>query len=198
MRVDPAVFRQLDLRVHEFLSDVPLHDVWRVELAPRDGEPDMRDVRAVMSDALLVSLNPVVRGLFALRAFLGRLFRWDGERPARTTRSYARRLTDKDHERSLEPPGKVEGPFRLLYVFPTEALGEAINSTVHAFSCLALVPREGGYFLYWAIYVRPGKALTRFYMALIDPFRHWIVYPSILRHVQEAWRAPVRPISGCA
>lgn len=191
MRVDPAMFRQLDLRVHAFLSDVPLHDVWRVALAPRDGDPEMRDVRAIMSGALLVSLNPVVRGLFVLRAFLGRLFGWDGERPDRASRSYARRLTAEDRERSLEPPGKAEGPFRLLYVFPTEALGEAINRTVHAFSCLALVPREEGYFLYWAIYVRPGKALTRFYMALIDPFRHWIVYPSVLRRVQVAWRAPM-------
>jgi len=191
MRVDPAVFRQLDLRVHGFLSDVPLHDVWRVELTPRDGDPDMRDVRAVMADALLVSLNPVVRRLFALRVFLGRLFGWDDERPDRVSRSYARRLTDEDRRKSLEPPGKIEGPFQLLYVFPSEALGEAINSTVHAFSCLALVPRKEGYFLYWAIYVRPGKALTRFYMALIDPFRHWIVYPSILRRVQAAWRSPM-------
>lgn len=191
MRVDPAVFRQFDLRVHTFLNDVPLHDVWRVELAPRDGNPDMRDVRSVMSEALLVSLNPVVRGLFALRALLGRLFGWDGERPDRASQSYEGRLTDEDREKSLEPPGKAEGPFRLLYVFPTEALGEAINRTVHAFSCLALVPRERGYFLYWAIYVRPGKTLTRVYMALIDPFRHWIVYPSVLRRLQKAWRAPM-------
>lgn len=192
MRVDPASFRQLDLRVHTFLSEVPLHDVWRVELAPRDADPDIRDVREILSEELLPSLNPVVRGLFVLRAFLGRLFGWDGERADRASRSYARRLTEDDRERTLEPPGKAEGPFRVLYVFPTEALGEAINSTVHAFSCLALVPRREGYFLYWAIYVRPGNALTRLYMALIDPFRHWIVYPSILRRVQEAWnRAPM-------
>lgn len=187
MRADPAAFQQLDLRVHGFLNDVPLHDVWRIELAPRHGKPDMRDVRAVMSEALSVPLNPVVRGLFAFRVFLGRLFRWDDERPDRESQSFAERLTEEDRTRTLEPPGKAEGPFRLLYVFPQEALGEAINSTVHAFSSLALVPREEGYFLYWAIYVRPGKVLTRFYMALIDPFRHWIVYPSVLRRMQEAW-----------
>ena len=30
-RVDPASFQRLDLRAHELLADVPLHDVWMVE-----------------------------------------------------------------------------------------------------------------------------------------------------------------------
>ena len=192
MRVDPATFRQLDLRVHTFLHDVPLHDVWRVELAPRHGDPDIQDLRQIYSAETRRSLNPLVGFLFAFRAFLGRLFGWDRARPDRASRSYARRLIQSDIQESLVPAGKAEGPFRVLYVFPTEALGEAINSTVHAFSCLALVPREEGYYLYWAIYVRPGGKLTRLYMALIDPFRHWIVYPSILRRVQQAWSEPLR------
>jgi hypothetical protein len=187
MRVDPATFQQLDLRAHTFLRDVPLHDVWRIELAPREGNPDIQDLRRIYSAETRRSLNPVVQFLFAFRAFLGRSLGWDRERPDRASQSYARRLTDDDIQGSLVPAGKAEGPFRVLYVFPNEALGEAINSTVHAFSCLALVPRAEGYYLYWAIYVRPGKALTRLYMALIDPFRRWIVYPSILRRVREAW-----------
>jgi hypothetical protein len=189
MRIDPSTFQEIDLRVHTFLSDVPIHDVWRVQLAPRAGNPDVRTVREMMSGERLPTLNPVVRGLFAFRAFLGRLFGWDRERADRSARSFEQRLTDDDRKRSLEPPGKLDGPFRVLYVFPNEGLTEAINRTVHAFLCLALVPNRDGYALYWAIYVRPGKALTRFYMALIDPFRQWIVYPSILRRVQRAWAA---------
>jgi len=187
MRVEPAVFRQLDLRVHAFLSDVPLHDVWRVELGPRAGDPDTRDVRAILSEELFASLGPIVRGLFALRAWLGRAFLWDTEPADRSSQSYEPRLTQEDREASLEPPGKADGPFRVLYVFPAEALGEAINRTVHAFLCLALVPRDAEYDLYWATYVRPGKALTPLYMALIDPFRRWIVYPSVLHRIQRAW-----------
>jgi len=186
-RIDPSVFRELDLRVHAFLSDVPIHDAWRVQLAPRAGDPDVRTVREIMSDQLTSAMNPVVRGLFAFRAFLGRLFGWDRERADRSAPSFEQRLTEADRKKSLEPPGKLDGPFRILYVFPNEALSEAINQTVHAFLCLALIPNRDGYTLYWAIYVRPGGALTRFYMALIDPFRHRIVYPSILRRVQRAW-----------
>ncbi len=36
-RVDPADYRALPLRAHEFLADVPLHDVWRFRL--RGGSP---------------------------------------------------------------------------------------------------------------------------------------------------------------
>lgn len=59
MRVDPALFRQLDLRMHEFLSDVPLHDVWRVELAPRDGG------YFLYGDLVVSERSPMTEGRFA-------------------------------------------------------------------------------------------------------------------------------------
>lgn len=188
MRIDPAAFRRVDLRVHAFLEDVPLHDVWRIELSHRDNSPDIRDVhRAVFGEGQQVA-NPIVKALFGFRAFLGRLFGWDRDRSEYASRSFSSRLTDDDRAASLEPPGSREGPFRSLYVFPNEALAEAINATVHAFSCFALMREEDRDVFYWAIYVRPGSARSRFYMALIDPFRRWVVYPSILRRIQTAWR----------
>ena len=39
MRVDIADFRELHLHVHDFLSDVPLHDVWRLSLRGGDPQP---------------------------------------------------------------------------------------------------------------------------------------------------------------
>ena len=38
MRIQPSEYLALDLRVHSLLADVPLHDVWRVDL--EDGGPD--------------------------------------------------------------------------------------------------------------------------------------------------------------
>lgn len=189
MRIHPQAFEALDLRVHSLLHDVPLHDVWRIELAPRQAPVDMEGVRRIYSAQLSSSLNPVVRGLFALRSFLGRVFGWDVERPEARTQSFQNRLTEQDRARSTVVPGTPEGPFRVLYAFESEAVAEAINKTVHAFSCLALEPHDGGYFLYWAIYVRPGGVLTTMYMALIDPFRRWLVYPSVIRRLQRAWAA---------
>ena len=61
------------------------------------------------------------------------------------------------------------------------------NATVHAFLVLALSSRPDGHMLYWAIYVKPVGALTGLYMALIDPFRRWIVYPALIAEMQDAW-----------
>ena len=51
----------------------------------------------------------------------------------------------------------------------------------------ALVETADAYRFYFAVYVRPVGRLTPFYMALIDPFRKWIVYPSLLRAIRTSW-----------
>ncbi|AGP39930.1 hypothetical protein BE04_16170 [Sorangium cellulosum] len=40
-----------------------------------------------------------------------------------------------------------------------------------------------------ALLRHPVSRWTSAYMALIEPFRRFIVYPSILRQLREAWRA---------
>src|SRR2546425_8864317 len=37
------------------------------------------------------------------------------------------------------------------------------------------------------VYVKPVTRLTPLYMALIDPFRRFIVYPAIGRRIQRDW-----------
>jgi hypothetical protein len=77
----------------------------------------------------------------------------------------------------------------VLYVFDEEAVSEIRNATVHAFLALALVPRPGGYTLYMAIYVKPVSRFTGLYMAMIDPFRRFIIYPARGRRAQRGWSA---------
>ena len=181
----------MDLRVHEILRDVPLHDVWQVELPGGGPEITLADVRPLLSFERLMSVNLVVRGLFRLRGLLGRLFSWEtaGPTPTRDARSLLHRLAAGDLERSQVEPGSSDGPFSVLYAHEREAASEIINATVHAFSVLALQSRPGGHRLFWAIYVEPVGRWTPFYMALIDPFRRWLVYPAILRQVHRSWPA---------
>jgi hypothetical protein len=181
-------FLALPLRCHTLLRDVPLHDVWVVDLA--DGGPlrTMRDVDAIANPGRPTAALPwPVRALFAFRFALGRLFHWDAPRPPRFSGSYMERLTDDDRARSLVPPGATRGIFRLLYLFADESVGEVRNATVHAFLAMALHPRGEGYRLYWAIYVKPVGRLTPVYMALIDPFRRFVVYPALIRRTKVAW-----------
>jgi hypothetical protein len=169
------------------LTDVPLHDVWAVDLA--GGEPcrSIVDLRSLLSAVNLRATNPAVKLLFGLRAWLGRLFDWDREPPRASDQSFLHRLSTADRESSLVVPGTREGPFRVLFVSPRESIAEIQNSTVHAFSVFALLERSSAYRLYWAIYVQPVGRITGWYMRLIDPFRRVIIYPAVLRHIRVAW-----------
>ena len=186
MRVKPVDFQRLNLRCHALLSDVPLHDVWAIRLDGGGPGRSIQDARAILFGDRRPP-NLAVRGLFALRWALGRAFGWDDKRHNPSGVSYVNRLAEADRSQSQVAPGTREGRFRVLYVLGEEALSELRNATVHAFLVLALTPRAGGYTLYLAIYVKPVSRLTTLYMALIDPFRRLIVYPSLGRQVQQRW-----------
>ncbi len=189
MRVDPDEFFRLPLRVHEFLSDVPLHDVWRFRL--RGGGPG-RTVRDAVSLFLAITatgVNPLGRALFGIRKAVGGVFGWDREVPRAREISYVNRVSAEDRARSRESPGSRQAFWTVVYTFDGEALGEVINRTVHAFLLFALRPANTGYTLYWAIYVKPVNRFTRFYLGVIDPFRRYVIYPAIIRRFEEAWQS---------
>jgi len=188
-RVDSAPFLRLDLRAHTILAGVPIHDIWLVELPGGGPDRTLADVRNLMRAGNLTAINPAVRGLFQLRAWLGHVFQWDAPTRAVKTSSFIDRLSDEDRTLSLVEPGSPDGPFTVMYVHSFEAVSEVRNATVHGFSVLALEPCSGGYRLFWAIYVAPVSRLTGLYMALIDPFRRAVVYPAVLRHIHRSWCA---------
>ncbi len=188
MRVDPAEFRALRLHAHEFLSDVPLHDAWSVRLLGGGPDRTVREAVDLFVGLESSGLGPVARSLFAIRAVLGRVFGWDRKVPKAPARSYVNRLSAEDRARSLDEPGSKRDLWTAVYTFDREALREVINRTVHAFLLFALEPAEGGYTMYWGIYVKPVNRFTAFYMALIDPFRRHLIYPALIRRFEEAWR----------
>lgn len=192
-KIDPQTYRSLDLHAHRVLEEVPLHDVWQVEL-PGGGEGrTVADFHRLMSFDSVAEANPVVGFLFKLRGWLGSIFGWD----AAPRESAARGPTLLDRvpkevlERSLEPPGSPDGPFNLLYALDGERVSEVRNATVRAYSVLAMKSVDGGYRAFWAIHVASVGPITGFYMALIAPFRRFLVYPAILRHVHRAWVATI-------
>jgi hypothetical protein len=187
MRVQPREFQNLNLRCHTLLSDTVLHDVWAIPLDDGGDGRSVRDAREILFGRRWPPTNMAVRGLFKLRSALGRVFGWDDARHDPPAVSYIHRLDEVDRSKSQVSPGTREGPFRVLYVFADEALTELRNATVHAFMVLALTPRPGGYTLYLAIYVKPVSRFTWIYLAMIDPFRRFIVYPALGRQAQQGW-----------
>jgi Protein of unknown function (DUF2867) len=193
-QISPTEFCALPLRVQAFLADVPLHDVWAVDL-PRRREgvtlsEFLRRTSRNGSDAADAEMNrfpPMARALLRLRFFLGRVFRLEAEPKDALEASFGSRLTAEDRARSSVVPGTPEGLFRVVYRFENEQLLEIQNRTVHAAALSALAERADSYRFYFAVYVRQRTWITPFYMALIDPFRKWIIYPALLKKIRATW-----------
>src|SRR5206468_1177328 len=125
-RVSTEEFERLPLRVHTFLAEVPLHDVWSVDLPRwragvtldeflRTANNCTLDTCCCSNSSALFTPSPLVRMLLNIRFFVGRIFGWDNE-PA-TIVAFATRLPDADRSRSLIAPGTRDGFFRVVYRF---------------------------------------------------------------------------------
>ncbi|MBV8056323.1 MAG: DUF2867 domain-containing protein [Deltaproteobacteria bacterium] len=181
-------FKRLPLRVHAFLGDVPLHDVWAIDLPRGPGGITLAEFLRRTGD-LFRRPPPVVRALLSARFFVGGLFGWDRATLGSLSQSFAQRLTEEDRAQSLEPAGTADGLFRIVYRFENEQLDEIINRTVHAGVLSALAETSEGYRFYLAVYVREVSCFTLLYMAAINPFRKLIVYPLLLRSIADQWNA---------
>jgi hypothetical protein len=153
-------FRALPLDVHARLAGVPLRDVSAIDLPGGGAGRTVADLQALVPLGQLTAASRPARALFALRLWLGRRFGWDS----------------------------ASDGFQTVYQLPNEALFEVRNATVHAHVCIALVPIDGGYRLYWGVYVAPVSWFTPAYMAIIEPFRRFVVYPAIFANYRRAWQ----------
>ena len=185
-QISTQEFERLPLRVHDFLVGVPLHDVWAVDL-PRTRSGITLDEFSRAANTRLFTLSPVVRALVNMRLLVGRALGWDREPVETAWETFATRLTTADRSKSLVPAGTRDGLFRVVYRFENEQLLELINRTVHAAALSALVETPNAYRFYFGVYVRSVGPFTPVYMALIDPFRKLVVYPSLLRSVMANW-----------
>jgi hypothetical protein len=190
-QISTQEFERLPLRVHDFLAGVPLHDVWAVDL-PRARSGITLDEFLRTTSACPCPPPPLVRALLNIRLFVGGLVGWDREPAATAWESFATRMTIADRSRSLAPAGTREGLFRVVYRFENEQLLELTNRTVHAAALSALIETANAYRFYFGVYVRNVGRFTPVYMALIDPIRKRVVYPSLLRSVRAKWNKTFR------
>jgi Protein of unknown function (DUF2867) len=186
-QISPAEFCVLPLRAHTLLADVPLHDVWAVDLPRRRDGVTLTKVLRRANQVGINKLPPTARALFRLRFLLGRIFRLEAEPKDALVTSFVSRLTAEDRVRSLVVPGTPEGMFRVVYRFDNEQLLEMQNRTAHAAALSVLTERSDGYRFYFAVYVCKRTWITPFYMGLIDPFRRWIIYPALLDKIRTSW-----------
>jgi len=177
-------------RIHELTRDFRLEDVWAL---PTPGGPDdfPRLVEAFASGDPSQSPSSAVRVLFAIRWKVGGLLGWDG--PDAGVGSRVPTLRDRLPADLRDGPSGPEFdalPFTSLYLLDDEWAAEIANRTMHGVMHMGWVQDEtGGYRGQMAVYVKPNGLLGTAYMAAIEPFRHRIVYPPMLREMGRSWRA---------
>lgn len=193
------------MRIHDLVPDFPLEDVWALPM--RGGPDEFQDLLDLAGsfDPAQAESGPT-RFLWNLRDRLGAWFGL-GEISAPVDEDGAGDLaipgTDETSLRDRVPPdlvGTAEDfdfgslPFVPLYRTDREAAAELSNKTVHGVAHLAWVEVGGGrYEGRMAVYVKPRGAFGRAYMALIKPFRYWVIYPALMRQMERVWEARTGP-----
>jgi hypothetical protein len=190
MRLPDSAHASAPWRIHELTRDFRLEDVWAL---PTPGGPD--DFPRLVE--LAASLDPsrgssgAVQALFAIRRKAGELLGWDGADAGLGSRVPS--LRDRlpaDLRAAPDGPRSKALPFTPLYLLADEWAIEGANRTVHGVLHFGWVPdKAGGYRGQMAILVKPNGRLGAAYMAAIGPFRHVLVYPTMLREIGRAWRA---------
>ncbi len=186
-------------RIREIVPDFTLEDVWA--LPAQGGAEDFQSLLELLaaSDPADADSLPT-RLLWRLRDRLGRWFDLgrisapaDGAGalaiPGTNETSLADRLPEDLRGTAAETNfGSL--PFVPLYRTDVEFAAEVSNQTVHGAMHLAWVDQgEGRYRAQMAVYVKPRGRFGKGYMALIKPFRYWIVYPALMRQTERMWNS---------
>jgi hypothetical protein len=205
MRLPTAEHEARPWRIREIAPDFTVEDVWA--LPARGGADDFQTLVEMMQ-----TLDPAhadsraARGLWQFRDLLGKWFDLGGiSEPADGTKklpipgtnetSLAGRLPD-DLRGTAADVDFGSLPFDPLYRTDDEFAAEVSNKTVHGLLHLAWVEQgDGRYQGQMAVYVKPRGRFGHAYMALIRPFRHWIVYPALMKQFERTWNARVSPTS---
>jgi hypothetical protein len=198
MRVPNTVHEAHPWVMSQIAPDFRLLDVWALPV--HGGREDFGRLLETMAaiDPTRATSAPT-RALFAVRLLLGRVFGWDdSERraiPGCSETTLADRLPDELRSTDTGPElaeglQHVAGGFTPLFRTDDEWAAELSNATVHGVLQLTWVEQAPGrYQGQLAVYVKPRGRLGDAYMLMIEPFRHLVVYPALLRQIGRAWDA---------
>jgi hypothetical protein len=191
MRLPEAAHTSHPWRIHDAAPDFRLEDVWALP-TPGEREDFPRLVQQFAGGDPSRNLPGLARTLWVLRARLGQLLRWDRPEAAVGARVASLRERLPDDLRAASPGPDMPGlPFSPLYMVEDEWAAEAANRTMHGVVHLGWVKdpaAAGGYRGQMAVLVKPAGLVGSLYMAAIRPFRHQIVYPAMMRQMEQAWR----------
>jgi hypothetical protein len=201
MRLPNAAHQSRPWRIRQIVPDFALEDVWALPV--RGGAEDFQALLELMASSDPANAESLpARLLWNLRDRLGSWLdlgristpadsgRNDAGKlpiPGTSETSLADRLPD-DLRNTAADLDFGSLPFVPLYRTEVEFAAEVSNQTVHGVMHLAWVDQgEDDYQGQMAVYVKPRGRFGRGYMALIKPFRYWVVYPALMEQIERTW-----------
>lgn len=180
-------------RIHELVPDFRLLDVWALP-TPGGREDFPRLVEIIAASDTAESPSRASRALWAIRWKLGEIFGWDEVDQSDLPDWQMLRDRLPEDLRARRGPEFTELPFESVYLLDDEWAAELANKTVHGVLHISWVPDgNGAYRGQMSVYVKPNGLLGRVYLAAIEPFRHLVVYPPMMRELERRWRGAMRP-----
>lgn len=192
-RIATANHYDPDWHIHEVAKDFQLIDAWQLPVAGTVDEfPELTELFLSL-DFADDEGSKATRLLFAARLRLGAVLGWDDEVLAQPIPGCEETsLRDRLPAELKEPAVDIDDSatdFQVVYQTDNESVLELSNSTVHAALHLAWVEAEAATYVgQMGVYVKNRGKLGQIYMPAIAPFRHYIVYPALMRRLGPLWQ----------
>lgn len=188
-------------KVNKIANDFILWDVWEIPITANNSKTEnfqsfykivLELIKKMQTKTTLVSF------LFTIRFWISKIFPLDKNIntlpiPGCQETTIKSRLTKQDIEKSKA--GKAiksigtDLEFRPVYLFEDESLHELSNDTVHGLIHVGWIKKNDNYYTATlAIYVIPRGIYGKIYLKLIEPFRHHIVYPAMMKAIKAQWK----------
>ncbi|MEU7469247.1 DUF2867 domain-containing protein [Streptomyces sp. NPDC044984] len=190
MRLPNTAFTERPWRIHEFIKDFEVEDVW--DLDTPGGPDDLALlVKQFSGDGSEFNPSRMYKLLFAIRWRLGAILKWDEAEHGVGPRnpSLRDRLPDDLREGPRGPDLRTV-PMKSVYQTSDEWATEVVNKTVHAVMHIGWVDDgNGGHHAQMAVLVKKKGLLGKVYMPLILPFRRIFVTPNLVKTIGHHWNA---------
>lgn len=187
------------LFIQKIASDFELLDVWEYPICFQETDDLFKFRKYAIEPTLKNAFNLSISGLlFSFRALIGKILNLDKNVnklpiPNCTETSLTERMTEEErlkHLPELDIDLQTDNflNFRTVYSFKTETAHELSNATEHTIMHYAWIKGiDGCNKIQMASYIKHRNKMGKFYIALISPFRHLIVYPYLFKEYVKRW-----------
>jgi hypothetical protein len=200
MMINKEIYLARSWKVNKIADDFTLWDVWEIPIIANNSKTEnFQSFYGVVLETFnkIQTSTSLTSFLFALRFWLNKIFPLDNNVntlpiPGCRETSVKSRLNAQELEQSKVgktfKDNNTNLEFRAVYLYDDESLHEISNDTVHALMHVGWIKKnENHYTATLAIYVIPRGLLGKAYLKFIEPFRHIIVYPAMMKAIKAQW-----------